>query len=123
MKIGARVTVTGPPLAETLGGEARAVRREVFRGMSLMGDTGVGYWRGSTPIRTGRLRASERATVTGDPNGNTKLRYHVEQPGADYYVEVADKYEHLEDLRIVDKWTRDNERTYIDLAIRKGLKE
>ena len=122
MKIGTRIDIRGAPLAETLGHEARAVRRELRHGLTLATDTAVGYWRGSTPKRTGDLRRSERGIVDTDAQGRITTKYHVTQPGADYYVEVADLYPHLEDLRIVDKWTRANERKYIDIAIRRGLK-
>ena len=122
MKIGLRVDIKGAPLSETLGNEAADVRQELRRGMTLAADTAVGYWRGSTPKVTGRLRASERALVDTDAQGNIRTKYHVVPPGAHYYGEVSNKYPHLEDLRIVDKWTRANERRYIDMAIRKGLK-
>ena len=122
MKIGARVTITGPPLTQTARTETGHVRQQLARGLTTMADTAVGYWRGSTPKITGRLRQSERATVTQD-GATVKARFHVDPPGADYYVEVADKYPHLEDLQIVDKWTRENERTYIDAAIKRGLEQ
>ena len=119
---GVRVTLTGRPIKELAGDLTSDVRRELHVAGAAIADRSVAYWRGSTPIKTGRLRRSERARVEITPDG-WKTTYHVKAPGSGYYEEVADKYPHLEDKEIVHRWREKHERPIIDKAIKQGIAE
>ena len=78
------------------GRNARARSTRRTSGVAPRVDAGDRYRRrllarGSTPKRTGDLRRSERTIVDTDAQGRITTKYHVTQPGADYYVEVADQ--------------------------------
>ena len=120
--LGVRVTLSGEPIAALADSLTDDVRRNLHTAAATIADRSVSYWRGSTPIKTGRLRRSERARVEITPTG-WRTTYHVRQPGRDYYGEVAERYPHLKDKEIVHKWREKHERPIIDKAIKQGIAE
>lgn len=119
-----RVNIQGQPIADLAAQIIAAINRHLRIELRRLGGDAVRYWRGSTPIITGTLRASEVAIFIFDA-GRYEIGFRIRGAGAAYYREVAklDRYAHLREAAIVNKWTKANESKYVNRAIEAGLRE